>query len=698
MRAYDTTRGSEINADTSRCSVWIISPLGDICFLIAPPLLIYPLVLLLANAAFTPEQIAIAVFAFASFGHHVPGLLRAYGDRELFQRFRYRFLVAPPLVLAASWISFVWLELNGLTLVLLFWATWHIAMQTYGFLRIYDSKCGTTNQSDWNRRLDFWTCMFVFAAGIAFSDARVFGIAEALANTGLPIFNAQWVAASRWIVGIATAVLTGAYLLRSLRTWRASAAICLLKLALLTSTAFLYWGTGQLAINVLAGVAMFEIFHAVQYYAIVWIYNRRRADRLGERFGLLGHMFRRHRLALPTYLMLLLVFGTFVFWGRHSEALPVSILTMLFSASAMLHFYYDGFMWRVRERATRDSLNIETSGSEPPSYRPGLWHGLQWGFLTLLLVALAFVENRHDATDENQQQQLWRLSSLTPKLPEAQIRMSQMLLLQGDSREAYTMAADAVRLRPRSYKAQLVFGNAAVEVADWENAESSFARAVSLQPTSADAHYGLGLAQLQLGHNERARISLSTCMRLNADHAFAHFQLGNIYYRTEEYTPAIAAYSRCIELKPDFADAYNNLGEAYFQLGQYAEAAVAYQRTVELQPQRVTTHFQLGNVYYATGQLELAGDCFRRCTELQPDFPNAFVNLGAVWFDKDNLPAAAAAYRKAIELQPNHAGAHYNLGLVLYHQGRSLPARRLLQRAQQLGHPIDPNIAAELGL
>jgi len=28
-------------------------------------------------------------------GHHLPGMIRAYGDRALFQRFKYRFIFAP---------------------------------------------------------------------------------------------------------------------------------------------------------------------------------------------------------------------------------------------------------------------------------------------------------------------------------------------------------------------------------------------------------------------------------------------------------------------------------------------------------------------------------------------------------------------------------------------------------------------------
>ena len=74
---------------------WIISPLADVTLLVATPLAIVPLVYLAARY-FTPETIFLFVAAFASIGHHLPGFTRAYGDRELFRRFRWRFLLAPP--------------------------------------------------------------------------------------------------------------------------------------------------------------------------------------------------------------------------------------------------------------------------------------------------------------------------------------------------------------------------------------------------------------------------------------------------------------------------------------------------------------------------------------------------------------------------------------------------------------------------
>ena len=47
---------------------------------------------------------------------------------------------------------------------------------------------------------------------------------------------------------------------------------------------------------------MFEIYHAIQYDAIVWIYNRKLFQRAGDRFGPLGFLFRDRWTMLGIYL------------------------------------------------------------------------------------------------------------------------------------------------------------------------------------------------------------------------------------------------------------------------------------------------------------------------------------------------------------------------------------------------------------
>jgi len=82
---------------------------------------------------------------------------RAYGDRALFERFRWRFIIAPIFLLAVCVGFYFWdIKTNPVVMIVFLWGVWHGMMQTYGFGRIY--RCKTGSFAALTRRLDFATC------------------------------------------------------------------------------------------------------------------------------------------------------------------------------------------------------------------------------------------------------------------------------------------------------------------------------------------------------------------------------------------------------------------------------------------------------------------------------------------------------------------------------------------------------------
>src|SRR5262245_17615276 len=127
-----------------RGSSWILDPWRDLILIVGPPFIILP-ALWLAQNRFRPDQIYLMVASFGAVGHHLPGMMRAYGDRFLFNRFKTRFLLTP-LLLGGTCLLFALRQLNALVLVAYLWGVWHGLMQTYGFLRIYDGKVGSVSR------------------------------------------------------------------------------------------------------------------------------------------------------------------------------------------------------------------------------------------------------------------------------------------------------------------------------------------------------------------------------------------------------------------------------------------------------------------------------------------------------------------------------------------------------------------------
>ncbi len=657
-------------AQERRPTVWIISPWADIALLVAAPLAIVPIVWG-ATQWLSTELIVVAVAAFASLGHHLPGFMRAYGDRELFRRFRWRFVLAPPLILTVA-VFFSWRNLHGLELILLVWATWHIIMQTYGLMRIYDLKRGIRDAA--SARLDFGACLAVFAAGILFSQTRLYSIFETVGRVGIPLGPPATIVVVRWVLGAAIGAMLLGYAVRVLIQTRAEGPSWA-KIALLFTTGWLYWSCGSVSTNLLIGIAMFEIFHAAQYYAIVWSYNRRLADRDGGRLGWLRFMFGKGWLPLAMYAAAIVAFGSAKLLTDSIDASTTkTILLAILLTSTTLHFYYDGFIWKVSERGTQQNLGIESAGKQAARVS-GSWHAAKWAGVAGLAALLFWVEvSGPPRSQAAERQWVATLAAWTPDVPELLVQQSQLALLHGDVTEAVRAAQRAVELRPASPNAQAALGNSLRNAGNYEAAAAALRQAVALAPAVAENHHDLALTLGQLQQWSVADREFEIAVDQQPRNAKLHKSWGDLCVRRGTLDAAVRHYRAAQALAPESPDACLAL----------ADVAKLF--------------LQQGNGHFLRQQHDEAERSFRQSIELSPDLAEAHGNLGAVLIQLERLPEAKQELLTAIALRPDNAQSHCNLGYILLVQGERSQARTHLLRAEQLGQALSPDLRQAAGL
>lgn len=333
---------------------FIVGAWFDSLFFLLPPLVALALGVLVATHAWfgvpvsafglsgTPSDIAIGVIIHA---HLVLVFVRSHGNTGIRRRFPGRFF-AVPLLLYLGIVASPWVAVS-LSVLATFWDVYHSGAQTFGLCRMYEARAG--NGPHEGRRLDFWVNQLLYAGPIVAGVTLVDHLEDLneFRDIGVTLFTAVPVEAVGVHRHLAVGVLVlggaflGYYVSGYIRLHQAGRRVSPQKVFLLvvTGACSIYtWGFNSF------GEAFFimNLFHAVQYFGIVWATEK----------GNVRHLLRLERVpggGLGAALALLGLALGYGYWvesldvGRHS----LYAVTLVVS---LLHFWYDGFIWSVRRR------------------------------------------------------------------------------------------------------------------------------------------------------------------------------------------------------------------------------------------------------------------------------------------------------------------------------------------------------------
>jgi hypothetical protein len=341
-------------AQTGARSPYIAGPVYDWALFLLPPVIALGLGILisgtwithhkffLAGKRLTPASLFLGVLINA---HLVAVFFRSHGNPSLFRLYPLRFIAAPILLYAAMMTS-IW-ALIGVTVLAIFWDVYHSALQTFGLARIYDRNHG--NDPAVGRRLDFALNQLLYVGPIVagatmivhFKKFELFEEAGTTFFNAIPVFMKTNQKYFSWSVIAAGTFFIAYYIFAYWRLYKRGYKVSALKVYLLASTGvcsiytwgFNSWGEAFFVMNV---------FHAVQYLGLVWWSER-------------GHIRRRLRLegarigaaiALTLFLVSSLAYG---YWAEMVTAEEQSLWCVT-QVVAIMHFWYDGFIWSVRKK------------------------------------------------------------------------------------------------------------------------------------------------------------------------------------------------------------------------------------------------------------------------------------------------------------------------------------------------------------
>ena len=605
-------------------TLWILNSWRDLILYVGTPLFLVPM-FVLAQARWSAQDIYLFVAAFGAMGHHLPGMIRAYGDRALFRRFRWRFIFAPIFLLSVC-LAFYWWDLKGIILIVFFWGVWHGMMQTYGFCRIYDAKAGSF--AALTRRLDFATCAIWFATAVLLSPQRMADTLETYYASGGSfiqpglLHNAQQVVLA---IAIAVAVL---FLFNFSRMWAEGKRPNPVKLALLATTIAFWWYCNNGVTNILAGIALFEVYHDVQYLSLVWIYNRSRVEKDSSIGGFMRFVFRRSGSLVGLYVGLVFAYGSLGYFNTRLEVETIKrVLTGVVAASGLLHFYYDGFIWKVRDRSMREHLGLAggTATATSREFLPSwVLHGLKWVAVFVIPLGALWIGQTWSKTPEVERE-AWIASDL-PNSARAHWKYAFSLHNADRLDDAAEQYRIALHLDPNQKEPHFGLGQVLVAQSQLSEGRAELEEALRGDPRNGEVHSEYGCVLERLGQKDEASSEHATATRLAPKSGRVHYEYAMFLFRDGKMDQAIPEFQAALKHNPNHPEAHYHLGRALFVKGDFEGAKVHYLETARLDP-KAPVHNGLGAVYFRLGQTSEAIAQFKEALRLHPDDAEAAENL-----------------------------------------------------------------------
>jgi tetratricopeptide (TPR) repeat protein len=402
--------------------------------------------------------------------------------------------------------------------------------------------------------------------------------------------------------------------------------------ALALSTGWLYWLGGVLATDMLVGIATFEIFHALQYDAIVWAYNRGRARKPDALVRPLGAMFKQDRWAsLGLYLALIAAFSSIRLMGEvASDSSTQRILMALLTTSTFMHFYFDGFIWKVSERKMQDGLAIDdraAAGRAAPLAVAPRWrlsHASLVAVGAMLAAGLIVCEStRQSGTAGKESDSLARLTALTPELPELKWRIGDAALAAGDVSTALDATASAARLRPYSQQAHARFGAALMAADRMPEAAVALREAARLGPRRWNNFCNLGIALGQIGEWDEATAAFERADRMQPGSATIQAAWGRMCERRQDNQAAIEHFQTALAIDPADGEVRASLVLLLSQSGRHRDAIQIARDGLDLDNRSAALHLNLGKALLAAGRLDKAIVSLGRARDLAVESDSA---------------------------------------------------------------------------
>ncbi|MFY9309650.1 MAG: hypothetical protein WAQ28_11440 [Bacteroidia bacterium] len=344
---------------------WILSPVFDTVFILFPPfaclLIIFLFPGLFDTAGTENEWIWFLLVVCIDVGHVYSTIYRTYMDKETISKNKLLFYLSP---VAIYFVCVLMHSMNPL----FFWrgmaylAVFHFIRQQYGFLRLYSRK---EQQSLFYRSMDTITIYAATLYPLVYWHLQGKQQFNWFVDNDFVYINQPWLIPVFQIIYVLVLLL---YIAKEVHGFIKSRQINIPKNILVAGTV-LSWYIG---IVYLKGDLTFTLLnvvsHGVPYYALVWAFGNKQQQQANDKPSRIKLFFKPQNILLFLGFLLLLAYMEELLWDgfvwkEHTMVFPttaflpdisdskslMSLLVPLLALPQLLHYFIDGFIWKIKK-------------------------------------------------------------------------------------------------------------------------------------------------------------------------------------------------------------------------------------------------------------------------------------------------------------------------------------------------------------
>lgn len=356
---------------------YILNPRADFVWFLGLPYL--AILFALGCQRWLPAVAVASIMVWITIPHHFATWLRAYGITEDRNRWKLQLYIGPLVLFGLALLGVSYAPIT-LIFVTMLWDKQHALMQQYGFSRIYDFKANTGSSA--NCRFDFSLNWVLYGNLFLTSPLTTPLWLRQMHGLHLPLSADAVISlhAISWCVTIVFLVLYIARILVEVRTGHGHNPI---KYLFLAGSYILWYYTAWHTHSALVFMIAAQLMHGIQYIVISYVFTRRRTNQNERDQGVVAWLVRPGNIgvflgACMLYALIYQIiiaaplaefgFGIFPLQKQYPAIPSHGIAAMgaesaysvfaaaVVSVASLTHFYFDSFIWKVRDATIRKGL------------------------------------------------------------------------------------------------------------------------------------------------------------------------------------------------------------------------------------------------------------------------------------------------------------------------------------------------------